>query len=179
MVCDRCKAAVHQLMVTMGFKPINVELGEVTIAEDLSAEQLADVKKQLSELGFELLCDKQQRIIDKIRTAVIEMVHYEEGQPEVKLSEYLSSKLNADYSSLSKLFSSVTGMSIEKYVISQRIERAKELIFYDELSLTEIAYRLHYSSVAYLSSQFKSVTGMTPTQFKNLKVNTRRSLDKV
>lgn len=179
MVCDRCIMAVRQLLQRMGIAPQSVELGVVRLAEELSKEQLEMLQKDLLQLGFELLDDKRQQTIDRIKTLIVDLVHYHDNRSELNLSDYLAQQLHSEYSSLSKLFSEFTGITIERYFILQRIERVKELIFYDQLSLTEIAYKLNYSSVAYLSSQFKQITGMTPSKFKALKKNMRRGLDTI
>lgn len=180
MVCDRCKMAVDHTLRNEGLHPANVDLGEVNIEEDaLSKEQRKRLRNELEQLGFELLDDKRQQTINKIKNTIIQLVHYRDNNSTLNLSDYLSSELHQDYSALSKLFSEVEGKTIERYYIEQRVERVKELIKYDELSLTQIAWKMNYSSTAYLSSQFKSVTGMTPTQFKNLKENTRKALDKI
>lgn len=179
MVCDRCIMAVRQLLQRMGIAPQSVELGVVRLAEELTKEQLEMLQKDLLQLGFELLDDKRQQTIDRIKTLIVDLVHYHDNRSELNLSVYLAQQLHSEYSSLSKLFSEFTGITIERYFILQRIERVKELIFYDQLSLTEIAYKLNYSSVAYLSSQFKQITGMTPSQFKALKKNMRRGLDTI
>ena len=179
MVCDRCKMAVSQTLQQVGLHPQKVELGEVSIEEDPSSSQLSTLRAALKELGFELLDDRRQQTIDHIKSALIRLVHYHDNQSSTNLSDYLSSELRQDYSALSKLFSEVEGKTIERYYIELRIERVKEFICYDELTLTQIALRMNYSSVAYLSSQFKSVTGMTPSQFKSMKGNLRTSLDKL
>ena len=179
MVCDRCKMAVSQTLQQVGLHPQKVELGEVSVEEDPSSTQLSTLRVALKELGFELLDDRRQQTIDHIKSALIRLVHYHDNQSSTNLSDYLSSELRQDYSALSKLFSEVEGKTIERYYIELRIERAKEFIRYDELTLTQIALRMNYSSVAYLSSQFKSVTGMTPSQFKSMKGNLRTPLDKL
>lgn len=179
MVCDRCKMAVSQTLQQVGLHPKKVELGEVSIEEDPSSTQLSTLRVALKELGFELLDDRRQQTIDHIKSALIRLVHYHDNQSSTNLSDYLSSELRQDYSALSKLFSEVEGKTIERYYIELRIERVKEFICYDELTLTQIALRMNYSSVAYLSSQFKSVTGMTPSQFKSMKGNLRTPLDKL
>ena len=179
MVCDRCIMAVRKLLQRMGIAPQSVELGVVRLVEELTKEQLEMLQKDLLQLGFELLDDKRQQTIDRIKTLIVDLVHYHDNRSELNLSDYLAQQLHSEYSSLSKLFSEFTGITIERYFILQRIERVKELIFYDQLSLTEIAYKLNYSSVAYLSSQFKQITGMTPSQFKALKKNMRRGLDTI
>ena len=179
MVCDRCKMAVSEVLQRVGLHPIKVELGEVSIDEAPSSAQLFTLRTALKELGFELLDDRRQQTIDHIKSALIRLVHYHDNQSSTNLSNYLSSELHQDYSALSKLFSEVEGKTIERYYIELRIERVKELIRYDELTLTQIALRMNYSSVAYLSSQFKSVTGMTPSQFKSMKDILRTPLDKL
>lgn len=179
MVCDRCKMAVSQILQQLDLHPIKVELGEVSIDENPSSAQLFTLRTALEQLGFELLDDRRQQTIDHIKSALIRLVHYHDNQSSSNLSDYLSSELHQDYSALSKLFSEVEGKTIERYYIELRIERVKELIRYDELTLTQIAFRMNYSSVAYLSSQFKSVTGMTPSQFKSMKDILRTPLDKL
>lgn len=181
MVCERCNMAVSELLNQMGLTPVKVELGQVDFADlELSASQIGDLAKQLSQLGFELLDDKKSRIIDKIKTSVIQLVHQQESLGKIKISDYLKSQLNYDYNHISHLFSSIEGITVEQYYINQKIERAKELLFYDQLSTTEIAHRLGYSSLAHMSSQFKKVAGMTPSQFKKLQGNDlRKPLDKV
>ena len=179
MVCDRCKMAVSQTLQQLDLHPTKVELGEVSIEEDLSLSQRSTLRTALKELGFELLDDRRQQTIDHIKSALIRLVHYHDNQSSTNLSNYLSSELHQDYSALSKLFSEVEGKTIERYYIELRIERVKEFIRYDELTLTQIALRMNYSSVAYLSSQFKSVTGMTPSQFKSMKDILRTPLDKL
>ena len=146
-----------------------VELGEVNILENLSSEQRKELKISLLKSGLELLEDKKSILIEKIKNIVVEMVHYSEEAPLLNFSAYLSEKLNYDYNYLSNLFSEVKGITIEHFIIAHKIERAKELLIYNELTLTEIAEKLHYSNVAHLSNQFKKVTGLTPTFFKKMK----------
>ena len=179
MVCPRCKMAVDQVLRDMQLHPKSVDLGEVHIEEELSEETLIDLQKRLESIGFELLNDKKKQTINHIKSAIIQLVHYKYNNSTLNLSDFVARECHSDYSALSKLFSEVVGITIERYYIEQRVERVKELIEYDELSLTEIALLLKYSSVAYLSTQFKSVTGMTPSQFKALKVNKRIDLDKI
>lgn len=148
----------------------SVELGEVEIREEeLKATQFAELRKELLKFGFELLEDKKIILIEKIKNIIIEMIHYSDEPPVLNFSNYLSEKLNYDYNYLSNLFSEVKGSTIEHYIISHKIERAKELLVYNQLTLTEIAEKLHYSSVAHLSNQFKKVTGLTPSFFKKMK----------
>lgn len=179
MVCDRCRMAVDNLLSGMGVRPLSVELGVVTVAGSLPPGLRAELSEALGRLGFELLGDPREQTVDRIRTAIIHLVHYRGGLPDVNLSAYLSARLGSDYSALSKLFSEVTGVTIERYFILQRVERVKELLFYGEKSLAEIALELNYSSAAYLSTQFKAVTGMTPSQFKASKGSGLRAIDDV
>ena len=179
MVCDRCKMAVEQVLKDVGLTPERIDLGEVWVSDVPTEAQLAQLKTRLEALGFELLDDQRQQMIEHMKTAIIALVHHHQGNKTLNLSVYLSQLLHRDYSALSKLFSEVTGLTIERYFIMQRIERVKELIGYDELTLTEIAYQMNYSSVAHLSSQFRSVTGMTPTQFRFMKTAQRANLDEV
>jgi YesN/AraC family two-component response regulator len=169
MVSLRCKLVVMAELEKLQV-PFNVvELGEVQTAKELSTEQLLMLKHALLKLGLELLEDKKSILIEKIKNIVIEMIHYSDEPPMLNFSAYLSEKLDYDYNYLSNLFSEVKGTTIEHFVISHKIERAKELLVYNELTLTEIAEKLHYSNVAHLSNQFKKVTGLTPTFFKAMK----------
>lgn len=179
MVCDRCKAAVRQVLGEAGLTPLSVELGTAVIAGTPDEAKLDEVRTALRRQGFELLEDRRMQTVDGIKSTIIELVHYRDGLPTVNLSAYLSDKLGAEYSALSKLFSETTGLTVERYFILQRVERVKELIFYGEMSLGEIAARMNYSSTAYLSTQFKSVTGMTPSQFKASKDKHLKQLDKI
>ncbi|MEI3155427.1 MAG: helix-turn-helix domain-containing protein [Odoribacter sp.] len=179
MVCNRCIMVVSEVLKSLEFTPLHVELGKATVHEQLTPNNLEVIKKALEKLGFQLIDDKRQRIIEQIRTAVIELVHYENNLSKLKLSEYLKDKCNYDYSFLSKLFSEVTGNSIERYYIAQKVERIKELLIYGELSISEIANQLQYSSVAHLSTQFRNVTGMSPSKFRLLKDQKREPLDEV
>lgn len=179
MVCNRCILVVSEMLKNLNFNPLRIELGKVVIEEPLKPADRFLIQKALEALGFELLDDKRHRLIEQIRTAIIELVHYENNLSKLKLSEYLSGKCHYDYSLLSKLFSEENGISIEKYYIAQKVERIKELLIYDELTIGEIATQLQYSSVAHLSSQFRQVTGMSPSEFKRLKGNKRSPLDKV
>ena len=179
MVCNRCIAAVKSALDELKIQYTSIELGEVITKTEPSEKQLVALKEKLQQLGFELLDDTKKKLIEKIKTIIIEHVHYKEGDNRYNLSEILSSKLRKDYSYISHLFSEVEGITIEKYVINQKVEKIKELLVYDELSLNEIAYQLGYSSVAHLSSQFKKVTGLTPTHFKKLGGIHRKTLDNV
>jgi AraC-like DNA-binding protein len=167
--------AVKSELGKFGLHHTRVELGETEIMEDLSAEQLDNLNTSLKKIGLELLYDKRYIMVEKIKTIIIELVHFNEDQIKTNLSDYLCEKLNHNYTYLSNLFSEIKGTSIENFYLSNKIEKVKELLIYDELNLTEIAYKLHYSSVAHLSNQFKKMTGLTPSHFKKLKNN--RSYD--
>lgn len=179
MVCNRCIMVVTELLRNVGLTPLSVELGTVVLREPLDLSTKRSVATALESCGFELLDDRRMQIVERVRTAVIEWVHYSDNRPRSTLSNHLRDRCGHDYSFLSKLFSQITGTSIEKYTIAQKIERTKELLVYDELSVGEIADRLGYSSTAHLSAQFRSVTGMTPSQFKRLRENRLQPLDKV
>ncbi len=179
MVCNRCVMVVKQELEKAGLQPENVILGEATIAGEISEGQKKVLVQRLNELGFEWMDDKKSRTIEKIKNLIIDLVHHLNGELSVNLSGYLSERLQQDYSYLSNLFSEVEGTTIEKYFIAQKIERVKELLVYDELTLSEIAYLLNYSSVAYLSNQFKKVSGLTPSHFKKIKEAKRIPIDLV
>ena len=176
MVCPRCIQAVSNALSELAVTPLAIRLGEVVLAEPLTAGQQQRFQQQLLALGFELLDGQQQQTVSKIKATVIHHIHDLED-PEFHFTRILPEKLHREYSQLSKLFSETEGITIEQYVILQRIEKIKELLSYNELTLSEIAYRLGYSSVAYLSAQFKKVTGFTPSQFKKLGINLRKPLD--
>jgi len=169
MVSLRCKMIVKSELEKLGLTPTVVELGEVLISEDLGAKKQEELQATLAKYGLELMEDKKSILIEKIKNIIVEMIHYSDEPPAINFSTYLSDKLNYDYNYLSNLFSEVKGTTIEHYIISHKIERAKELLIYNELTLTEIAYKLHYSSVAHLSTQFKKITGLTPSFFKKMK----------
>lgn len=179
MVCNRCILVVRQLLERAGLAPLSVELGRAVVREAPDRARLEALRVQLESYGFELLDDKRLRLVERIRTAVIELVHYSDGGSKVNLSDYLRERCHRDYSSLSKLFSEVCGQSIEKYYLAQRIERVKELLTYDELTVGEIADRLGYSSTAHLSAQFRSQTGLSPSEFRRLKGRGLKPLDEV
>lgn len=162
-----------------GLHPLTVELGMAEIEREITPGEKIQLNERLGKLGFELIDDKKTRLIESIKTTVVELIRNREDLPKMTFSEHLSEKFHQDYSALSKLFSEVQGMTIEQYLINQKIERVKELLVYDELSLSEIAHQLHYSSVSHLSKQFKKVTGLTPTHFKQVKENKRIPLDKL
>ena len=179
MVSIRCKMIVKSELDNLGLHYGVVELGEVNIKDNITPEQRDILKKALLASGLELMDDKKAIMIEKIKNVIVEMIHYSDDQPKTNFSDYLASKLNYDYTYLANLFSEVTGTTIEHYIIAHKIERVKELLLYDELNLTEISYLLNYSSVSHLSSQFKKVTGLTPTYFKKLKDKKRISLEDV
>jgi len=180
MVCHRCKMAVRSELEKAGATPLSVELGEAEIKSALSDKQTQQLRKGLLSLGFELIDDKKSRIIQKIKNVIIEAIrNHNADTPKINYSQHIASKLNRDYTYLSNLFSEVEGTTIEKFIISQKIERVKELLVYDELSLSEIAYTMGYSSVAHLSNQFKKVTGLTPSYFKSIGNKKRRALDEI
>ncbi|WP_436410299.1 helix-turn-helix domain-containing protein [Parapedobacter flavus] len=170
---------VQNEMDKLGIGANSIKLGEVTLDHELSSEKRKALDGALTSVGFELIDDRKSRIIEQIKTIIIELVHHRESDKKYNLSDVLSQSLNHDYSYLSNLFSEVEGTTIEKYFIAQKIEKVKELLVYDELTLSEIAYRLNYSSVAYLSNQFKKVTGLTPSHFKKIKEDKRKPLDQV
>ena len=171
MVSIRCKMIVKSEVEKLGLKYRNVELGEVEIMDGASPQQLADLDTALRKSGLELMDDRKSILIEKIKNVIVEYVHYSDlDQPlKINFSDHLAGKLNHDYTYLSNLFSEVQGTTIEHFIIMHKIERVKELLVYDELNLTEIAYKLHYSSVAHLSTQFKKITGLTPSHFKQLR----------
>ena len=164
MVCPRCIAAVRQVFTDMGLTILLIELGKVVVANDIEVLQKEKLEERLSALGFELLDDKNTQLINNIKSIVVQKIHYEEETPTVNFSTLLSEKLNYDYAYLSRLFSSVEGRTIEKFIMVQKIEKVKELLSYKEMTLSEIAYQMNYSSSAHLSNQFKKVTGMSPTE---------------
>jgi len=169
MVCIRCKMVVKAELEKLGLHYIVVELGEAEIMESISAEQHDQFKEALLKSGLELLDDKKSVLIQKIKNVIVELIHYSEEPLAINFSDHLSQKLNHNYTYLANLFSEVQGTTIEKFIIAHKIERVKELLVYNELNLTEIAYLMHYSSVAHLSAQFKKVTGLTPSHFKQLR----------
>ena len=169
----RCQMAVKSELDRLGLHHTRVELGETEIMEELSPEQRSMLSDSLKNIGLELLEDKKNIMVERIKTIIIELVHFNEDQIKTNLSDYLSEKLNHNYTYLSNLFSEIKGTTIEKFYLANKIERVKELLVYDELNLTEIAWKLHYSSVAHLSNQFKKMTGLTPSHFKNLRNKNR------
>lgn len=179
MVCVRCIMVVRQELEKLTISATSITLGEVETRNIVDDQQLLQLRNNLSDLGFELLDDNKKKLIEKIKTVIIEQIHYNDADNKHNFSEILSHKLHKDYSYLSALFSDVESITIEKYIINQKIEKVKELLVYDELSLSEIAYKLGYSSVAHLSAQFKKTTGLTPSHFKRLGGIHRKPLDKV
>ncbi|SIS55816.1 helix-turn-helix domain-containing protein [Chryseobacterium gambrini] len=179
MVCDRCIMVVQNELEKLGLDAKNIKLGEVILSKEIKSLEKENLSKTLEPLGFEVIDDKKGRIIEKIKNIIIDLVHHQDSDVKTNLSDVLSDKLHHDYNYLSNLFSEVEGTTIEKYFIAQKVEKVKELLVYDELLLSEIANRLNYSSVAYLSNQFKKVTGLTPSHFKQIKEDKRKPLDKV
>jgi len=180
MVCKRCIKVLKDEFEKLQIEIQSIELGKIRVAAPLSAEKLAEIQNVLTENGFELIDDKKSQLIDQIKTLIIEAIHYNKGiSPSTTFSSLISKEIGYDYSYLSNLFSSVENITIEKYIILQKVEKIKELLIYDQLSLKEIAFQLGYSSVQHLSTQFKKVTGLTPSFFKKQKNITRKSLDEV
>ena len=179
MVSIRCKMIVKEELKNLGLHFVIVNLGEVEIMEDITSEQREKLRTGLLKSGLELMEDKKAMLIEKIKNIIIEMVHYEDELPKVNFSEYLSEKMDYDYTYLANLFSETEGTTIEHFIILHKIERVKELILYNELNLTEISDKLHYSSVAHLANQFKKITGLTPSFFKSLKHKKRVMLENV
>ena len=177
MVTIRCKMVVKSELEKLGIRYASVELGEVVTLEDPTPEQLNQLSAGLKKTGLELMGDKKSILVEKIKAVIIELVHYNDDQLKINLSDYLAEKLNHNYTYLANLFSEVKGITIEQFYLSHKIEKVKELLVYDELSLTEIAYRLNYSSVAHLSNQFKKMTGLTPSHFKILRRKRRNTLE--
>jgi AraC-like DNA-binding protein len=170
---------VKDELIKFGLHPTNVELGEVIVSEELNTIQKRQLNQVLLSFGFVLIDDKKSRTIEKIKTAIVELVHYSDEQLKTNFSEHISHQLNHDYNYLSNLFSEVEGTTIEQYFIAQKIEKVKELLVYDELSLSEIALQMNYSSVSYLSKQFKKVTGFTTTHYKQLKERKRTPIEEL
>ena len=179
MVCNRCIMVVQNELDKLDFDVKNIKLGEVMLAKEPTPEEKSNLDKVLIPLGFEITYDKKSRIIEQIKNIIIDLVHHQDNDAKTNLSDVLSDALHHDYNYLSNLFSDIEGTTIEKYFIAQKVEKIKELLVYDELSLSEIADRMNYSSVAYLSNQFKKVTGLTPSHFKQIREDKRKPLDKV
>jgi len=179
MVSNRCKMAVKEELKKLGLHFIVVDLGEVEIMENISAGQREQIKIALRSSGLELMDDKRSILIEKIKNTVIEMVHHSDEMIKTNFSDFLSEKLDHDYTYMANLFSEVQGITIEHFIIAHKIERIKELIIYDELNITEIAWKMNYSSVAHLSNQFKKVTGLSPSHFKQLKEKRRNPIEDI
>jgi len=177
MVCGRCKMVVKSEFEKLGLHTISVELGEVELQDPITESQKEVLLKNLQALGFDFIDDKKSKTIEKIKNLIVDLVHHRNNDLKVNLSDYLVENLNQDYSTLSNLFSEVENTTIEKYFISQKIEKVKELLIYNELSLSQIADILNYSNVAHLSNQFKKITGFTPTYFKQLKDKKRIQIE--
>jgi AraC-like DNA-binding protein len=179
MVSARCIMAVKAELKKLGLHFIVVDLGEVEIMEEISSEVREQLRAALFSSGLGLMDDKKAMLIENIKNVITEMIHHSEEQPKMNYSDFISEKLNYDYTYLSNLFSEVKGITIQQFIIVHKIERAKELLLYDELNLTEISYKLHYSSVAHLSNQFKKVTGLSPSHFKQLKDKRRTPIEEI
>lgn len=179
MVCNRCILVVQNELDKLGIVANNIKLGEIILEKDLTTTEREALENVLDPLGFQVIDDKKSRMIEKIKNVIIDLVHHQDNDAKTNLSDVLSDALHHDYNYLSNLFSDIEGTTIEKYFIAQKVEKIKELLVYDELSLSEIADRMNYSSVAYLSNQFKKVTGLTPSHFKQIREDKRKPLDKV
>ncbi len=177
MVSLRCKMMVKEELKKLGLNYVIVDLGMVEVLEDITSDQRDQLSKNLLKSGLELLEDKKSILIEKIKNVITEMIHYSDELPNVNYSDYISEKLGYDYTYLANTFSEVTGITIQRYIIIHKIERVKELILYDELSLSEISYKLHYSSPSHLSNQFKKITGLTPSFYKKMKQKRDRNLE--
>ena len=177
MVSIRCKMLVKDALEHMGLHITSMSLGEVEVLEELSPEQREQIRETLLQSGLVLMDDKRAMLIAKIKAVIVEMIHYSDELPQVNFSNYIGEKLGYNYTHLANLFSETEGITIMQYILIHKIERVKELILYDELNLTEIAYKMNYSSVAHLSRQFKQITGLTPTFFKALKNKRRKPLE--
>ncbi len=179
MVCNRCISVVKSEFEKAGFEPLYISLGEVELKQELDKKELEVINAKLIAHGFELIDDKKSRLIEKIKNVLINQIHYSGIKPKINYSHLITDELHKDYSYLSNLFSEIEGITIEQYIILQKIEKVKELLVYDELNLSQIADKLGYSSVSHLSRQFKKITGLTPSHFKIIKDQKRISLDNV
>ena len=179
MVSNTCKLVVKDALNKINLHYIFINLGEVEVMENISKNQREQLKESLQKMGLELMNDKKTILIEKVKDTIVEMIHYADNMIKVNFSDYLSEKLNYDYTYLSNLFSEVQGTNIQSFVVLLKVERVKELITYDELSISEIAYKMNYSSVAHLSNQFKKVTGFSPTYFKHLREKRRQNIEAI
>ena len=179
MVCIRCKMVVKEEFEKIGLPVLTLDLGQVEVLGQVDDEQYQCLRANLLSLGFELLDDVKSILIERIKNVIIDMIHFSREVPKMNYSEYISGKLNYDYTYLSNVFSANRGITIRQFIIINKIEKVKELLFYDELNLTEISYRMHYSSVAHLSNQFRKVTGLTPSAYKQLKEKNRNTLEEI
>lgn len=179
MVCNRCKMVVKATLEKLGFNPISVELGVVILAKKISGDDKLQIAANLNHFGFELLEDRKTQIAEQVKTSIINLVHYTKEPIKINLSSYLIEQINLEYAQLSAIFSEVENQTIERYFIAQKIEKAKEMLTYGELTLSEIAYQLNYSSVAHLSAQFKKVTELTPSAYKLQTLDKRKTLDEI
>lgn len=179
MVCSRCKMVIKQELEKLNIYPLSIELGEVDLVEDIDKETHERVNTALKKMGFELIDDKKRRIVEKIKNVIVEWVHFSAVDIRINYSDFIVEKLHYDYNYLSNLFSEVEGKSISTYIIRQKIEKVKELLLYDELTLNEIADRVGYSNASYLSLQFKKITGLSPTDFKFQRLATRKNIEEL
>ena len=179
MVCIRCKMVVKSELERLGFQWESVELGEAVVKDPVTVDQLKELNEGLRKSGLEIMDDKKSQLIEKIKTIVIEQIHYAEEPLDIKFSDFLVSKLHYDYTYLSNLFALTQGITLEHYIISHKIEKVKELMVYEELTISEIAFKMNYSSAAHLSKQFKKVTGLTASDFKKLQHNKFKEQDKL
>jgi len=179
MVSLRCKMLVREELKKLGLQYAVINLGMVELLNDITIKQRAQLQKNLLRSGLELLDDKKSILIEKIKNVIIEMVHYADELPQINYSDHISGKLNYDYTYLSNIFSEVKGITIQHYIILHKIEKVKEMLLYDELTLTEISYKMQYSSVAHLSNQFKKITGLSPSFYKQLKKKRSSNLENV
>ncbi len=179
MVSLRCRLMVQEELKKLGLRYVEVDLGNVEIMEDITPEQRGKLEASLNNMGLELLDDRKGILIEEIKHIIIEQIHYSDSILNINFSDYISEKMGMDYTYLANIFSEVKGVTIQQFIISNKIERVKELLIYDQLNLTEISYKLNYSSVAHLSNQFKKVTGLTPSAFKQLKIRRRKGLENI
>ena len=177
MVCPRCIATVEDLFKELNIKILAIQLGEISILNEINESQKSQLKEILIKNGFELLEDNKSKLIGQIKSIVVDQIHHKSEYLNINFSTLLSEKLNHEYTSLSRLFSSVEGITIERFTLKQKIEKVKELLFYNQLSLSEIAFQMNYSSSAHLSAQFKKETGMTPSEFKKIRKPSHQPLD--